>query len=295
MVEVGNNHAVLHRVAAHNAAGRHAQIEDRIACRRKLVHKFFGRCSAIVGAFVRLFQNHHAAALDALVIGADRSGYKIGKGNAGDKTAALIHLQPGLLAVLPLGHAQLAVQHAGVHAHIRHGLGEREGSAPRLAVFSRLRGCRQLFVVRYLLGSSALVNRRKSQKSRQAPGGRAAIHPGQLKGSQAERQILWPNDKAAFFRLHKGSRNAGGVELVHHGGFGGRPLMRVALARCHQPRHGAARHTARRLHQHLQVKTVGKAPLNLPHCIARQGKHFFDFGYGDGAHGAAPLISAHSP
>ena len=52
VVEVGHDHAVLHRVSAHDAAGRDLQIEDGIAGRGELVDEFLGRGAAIEGACV---------------------------------------------------------------------------------------------------------------------------------------------------------------------------------------------------------------------------------------------------
>ena len=69
VVEVGNDHAVLHRVSADDAAGRDLQIEDGIAGGRKLMHQLFGGGAAVEGALVGLFENHHATALDARVVG----------------------------------------------------------------------------------------------------------------------------------------------------------------------------------------------------------------------------------
>ena len=139
VVEVGDDHAVLDGVAAHDAAGGNLEAEDGVAGGGELVHQLFGWGAAVEDALVGLFQNHHATALDARVVGVDRGGDKVGEGDVGDEAAALVHLQHRLLAVFPLGNAHFAAQHAGVDADVGDGLGEREGAAPGLAVFAGLR------------------------------------------------------------------------------------------------------------------------------------------------------------
>jgi len=143
-------------------------------------------------ALVGLFQDHEATALDARVVGVDCGGDEVGEGDVGDEAATLVHLQPGFFAILPLGNAHLAVQHAGVDAHVGDGFGEHEGAAPGLAVLSRLRRSGQRLVVGDLLLGAALVNGRESQEAGEAGGGRAAVHPGQLEGRQRQRQVLGP-------------------------------------------------------------------------------------------------------
>jgi hypothetical protein len=54
----------------------------------------------------------------------------------------------------------------------------------------------------------------------------------------------------------------GAVERLHHPRFGGRPLW-VLRSPAATSRATVPRATARRLHQHLQVEAIGKAPLNL--------------------------------
>ena len=60
--------------------------------------------------------------------------------------------------------------------------------------------------------------------------------------------------------------------------FGRGPLVGVALAGGDQAGHGATRHAARGLHQHLQIEAVGKAPLNLADRVAGEGEHGFWLG-----------------
>ncbi len=112
------------------------------------------------------------------------------------------------------------------------------------------------------------------------------------KAARAQREVLGADDESALFRLHKCRGDAGAVEGLHHLVFAGSPLVGVALAGGHQARHGAARHAARRLHQHLQVEPVGKAPLNLPHRIPGEGEHGFRFGNRNCAHRVAPKQSS---
>src|SRR5208337_3361455 len=110
----------------------------RIAGRRKLVDHFSGWRAAIEDAGIGLFQNYDATALDPVIPGIDRRGDEIGEADVGDEAAALLHLQDGFLARLPLSDANLAVEHARVHADVRDGLSETEGAAPRLTRFPGL-------------------------------------------------------------------------------------------------------------------------------------------------------------
>ena len=107
------------------------------------------------------------------------------------------------------------------------------------------------------------MNGRQRQEARQAGRGGAAIHPRQFESRKRQRQVLRPGDEAALFRLHEDGADTGAVERLHHLLFGRRPFVGVALARRDQARHGAARHSARRLHQHLEIEPIGKSPLNL--------------------------------
>ena len=62
---VRDDDAVLDRITADNAAGRNAQVEDRIVGRGKLMNEFFGRRAAVPDAGIAFLQNHHATAFDA--------------------------------------------------------------------------------------------------------------------------------------------------------------------------------------------------------------------------------------
>src|SRR5579863_8952822 len=64
VIEVGNDDTVLHRVSAHHAAGRDSEVEDGVARRRKLMNELLSRRAVIEGAFVSLFENDDATALD---------------------------------------------------------------------------------------------------------------------------------------------------------------------------------------------------------------------------------------
>ena len=288
VVEVGHDHAVLHGVSADDAAGRHFEIENGIAGGRELVHELFGRGAAIERARVSLFQNHHATALDARVVGVHRGGDKVGEGNAGNEAAALVNLQHRFLAVFPVGHAHLAAHHAGVDAHVGDGLSQCEGAAPGLAIFTGLRRSGELLVAKDLLRRAALVNWRERQKSCQARSRRAAIHPRKLEGRETEREILRPDDESALFRLHEGRSDARAVEGVQHFILGRGPLVRVALAGRHHAGHGSARHAARRCHKHLQVEPIGKPPQDLPYRISGECEHHFRFRNCNCAHGGPP-------
>ena len=215
------------------------------------MHQLFGSGAAIERARVSLFQNHHATALDARVVGVHRGGNKIGERNAGNEAAALVHLEHRFLAVFPIGDAHFAAHHAGVDAHVRNGLGQREGAAPGLAVFTRLRRSGELLVAGDLLQCAALVNGREREKSCQARGRRAAIDPREFKGRETEREILGSDDEAALFGLHEGRGDARTVEGVEHFILGRGPLVRIAFAGRHHAGHGSARHAARRCHKHL--------------------------------------------
>ncbi len=178
VVPVGDDDAVLHGVAAHDAAGRHLQVEDGVAGGGKLVNQLLGRSPMVEDALVGLLQDDDATAFDALVVADHGGGDEVGEGDVGDEAAALVDLQPGLFALLPLGHAHLAAQHAGIDAHVGDGFGQDKGSAPGLAVFARLRRSGEALVAENLLRCPALVDRRQSQKTGQTGGRRSAVHPG---------------------------------------------------------------------------------------------------------------------
>jgi len=118
------------------------------------------------------------------------------------------------------------------------------------------------------------------REARQLPagGGGAAVYPGQLKGGEGEGEILGSGDKSTFFRLHEGGGDTGAIEGAHHLILARGPLVGVAFSGGYEASYGAAGHAARRLHQHLQVKAIGEAPLNLADRIAGESKHGPGFG-----------------
>ncbi len=144
------------------------------------MHQLAGGRAAVEEAWVGLFQNDHAGALDARVVGIDRRGDEVGEAHVGDKAAALVHLQHRLFARLPIRNLDLAAQNTGLDAYVGDRFGQAECAAPWLAVFARLRRSAAAHVVSALFIGAALMNRRKRQESRQAAGGRAGIHPCQL-------------------------------------------------------------------------------------------------------------------
>ena len=182
----------------------------------------------------------------------------------------------------------LAAEHAGIDADVGDGLGEGEGAAPGLAVFTRLRRGGEGHVAGDLLLGAALVDGREGEEAGQAGGGRAAIDPGQFKGGQREGEVLGAGDEAALFRLHEGGGDAGAVEGFEHLGLGGGPLVGVALAGGDQARDRSAGHAAGGLHEHLQVVAVGEAPKDLAHRVSRESEHGSGFGKGYCAHRIGP-------
>ena len=127
-----------------------------------------------------------------------------------------------------------------------------------------------------LLRRAALVNGREREKAGEAGGGSASVDPGELKGSEGEREIFWAGNEAAFFRLHECGGDAGAIEGLEHFAFGAGPLVGVAFAGRDESSDGSTGHAAGRLDEHLQIESISKAPLNLSHGVARQREHGFD-------------------
>ena len=138
-----------------------------------------------------------------------------------------------------------AAHHAGIDADVGDGLGEGEGSAPGLAVFSGLRRGGEGLVVGDLLLSAALVNGSEGEEAGEAGGGSAAVDPGEFECGQGEGKILGAGDEAAFFRFHEGGGDAGAIEGFEHFGFGRGPLVGVAFAGGDQAGDGSAGDGAR--------------------------------------------------
>ncbi len=208
-------------------------------------------------------------ALDARIVRIHRRGHEIGEAGVGDEAAALLHLQHRFPAFRPFGNAHLAAQHAGFDAHVGDRLGEAECAAPRFVLPSPGRAAAHVELA--LLRRAALVDGRKRQASGQAAGGRAGVHPGQLKRHQRQRQVLRPFDEAAVRGIHEHAGDARFVERFQQAGLFRRPFVGVARARRHQPGHRSARHRPHRLHQHLQIVAIREAPENLPDIVSRQG------------------------
>ena len=139
--------------------------------------EFLGRRAAVELAGIRFLQNDHATALDARVIGLHGGGDDIGEAHVRDEAAALVHLQHRLGAVLPLGHAHLAGQHAGLDADEGDRFGERKRGVDLFAVFSRFHRRSPANVSGFLLRCAALVNGRQPEIAGEAACGGAGIHP----------------------------------------------------------------------------------------------------------------------
>ena len=169
MAVARDDHAILDRIAADDPAGRHFEAEDRVAGGGKLVHQFARGRAAVEGAGVGLFQDDHAGALDARVVGFHRRRDEVGEPHVGDEAAALLHLQHGLFAFLPFGHAHLAAEHAGIDADVRDGLGEAERAAPGSCGLRRAAG-----------GRSGSCNSRCCSGVPRSWMGESARHPARL-------------------------------------------------------------------------------------------------------------------
>src|SRR6185312_17219005 len=117
---------------------------------------------------ITFFENHHAAALDSLVIRIDCSRHEVGESDIGNEAPALLHLQQGLLARLPLGNAHLTVEHARIDAYIWNRLGQAKCPSQRLAILSRFGRSRQPHVMLLLFRSSALMDGGQRETPRQA-------------------------------------------------------------------------------------------------------------------------------
>ena len=266
---LGHDDAVHDRVPADDAAGGHLEAQHRVARAGELVDHLQGGRATVEHAGVALLQDDHARALDARVVADNGGGDKVGEVHVGDEAAALVDLEHRLLAVLPLGHAHLAAQHAGVDADKGQGLGQGEGPAPGRVVGS---GAGQAHVALALLGRALFVDGREREVVGQAAGGGPGVDPGQLEGGEREGEILGAVDVAALAGVHVQSSQAGGVEHVQQGLLALVPLVGVAHAVGHHAGHMATGHAARGLDHHLQFIAVGIAPHDLADIISGQGR-----------------------
>ena len=227
--------------------------------------------AAVEDAGVGIFDDDHAARLDARVGGIDGDGGEVGEAHVGDEPGALVDVEHGFLAFLPLGDLHLAAEQAGLDADVRQRLGEGERAAPDLAVVTRLRRHALAHVVVALLLGAALVDGREREVAGEGAGGGAGVDPGELVAQEREDEVLRALDEAALVRVHERGGDAGGVvggeELV----FLGRPLVGVARALGDELRHDAAGDAAGGLHEHLDVEAVAEAPHDLAHVVTGQG------------------------
>jgi hypothetical protein len=108
----------------------------------------------------------------------------------------------------------------------------------------------------------------EGEEAGEAGGGRSAIDPGKLKGSEGEGEVFGAGDESAFLGLHESRSDAGAVEGLHHFALCGGPIVAVALPGSNHVSYGSTGYAAGGLDQHLQVETVGESPLNLTNSIA---------------------------
>ena len=278
---IGDDHAVLHGVAADDAAGRHLEAENRVSGRGKLVDHLARRHAAVIDAGVGFLEDHDAAAFDARIGAVDGGGREVGEAHVGDEAGALVYLEHRLFALRPLRHADLAAEQAGLDADVGQRLGEAEGAAPDLPLLAGLRRHAARHVGIALRLGAALVDGREREVAGEAAGGGAGIDPGQFVGDESEHEVLGALDEAALLRIHEAGRDAGLVERLQQAGLLRRPVMTVAGARGHQAGHDTAGHGSGRLDQHLEVIPVLIAPHDLAHIVAGQRlQGFTRWGYG---------------
>ena len=222
-------------------------------------------------AGVRGLHDHHAAALDAVVAGVDGHGHVVGDCDVGDEAAALLDAQLRLLAILPLSHAHAPAENARIDAHVGERFRERERPAPRLARLVAGRAARH--VVGLLLVRAELGDRAHREAVHEGGRGGAVVHPAELVGKERRGEVLRSVEEPAVFLLERARGDAGGVERLERALLLGRPVMRLALPARHELGHDSARHAARTRNCHLDVVSLGEAPHNLAHFVAREHFH----------------------
>ena len=186
------------------------------------------------------------------------------------KAAALLDAQLRLLALLPLRHAHASAEDARIDAHVGKWLRERERPAPRLARLVAGRAARH--VVGLLLVRAEFGDRTHREAVHERGRRGAVVHPAELVGEERRGQVLRSVEEPAVFLLERARGDAGGVERLERALLLGRPVVGLALATRHELGHDAARHAARAGDGHLDVVSVGEAPHDLAHLVAR--KHF---------------------
>ena len=129
------------------------------------------------------------------------------------------------------------------------------------------------------------------QVAGQGTGGRAAVHPGQFQGHQAQGQVLGTGHEAAVLGVHVQGGEPGLVKGFEKLGLARGPLVGVALAVGHHAGHQAPGNGPGRLHGHLEVEALGVAPHDLPDIVAREGaEEFHEYVLKWIFRGASPLM-----
>src|SRR5579883_1156621 len=208
------------------------------------MNQFAGGSSAIKCSRITFLQDDHAASLDAWIGRVDGCRYEIRESNIRDEPAPFFDMQDWLVSRIPRFHTELAIQHARVYANVGNRFGQAKGSAPRSALFSRLRRSRKSHVVISLFGRTALVDRRQRETSCKTSRCRSAIYPSQFECNQSERQILWSGNETALFRFHENCRDSRFIEVLQQFRLLLSPFMRIAASGSDQPCHGTTRNSA---------------------------------------------------
>ena len=268
---VGDDFAVLDRVAADDPAGRHPQAEDRIGGRGQLVHQFFRGRPRIEDTRIALFEDDHATAADPFVGAIHGRGDEVGEAHVGDESAAFVHLEQWFLTIRPLGDTDLAAEDIGFDADEGQRLGQSESAAPGGAILAGSRRCRLGHVGNALFGRTAFVNRRQSQVSRQAAGRGAGVDPGQFEGDHRQHQVLGSLDEAAFAGIHESRGDAGLIKGLEELSLAFVPVVGIACPLGHQPGDWSPGDAPGGLHQHLYIVPLGEAPHDLTNVVAGQG------------------------
>ena len=272
---VGDEHAVLDRVAADDAAGRHAEAEHRVAGGGQLVDELAGphaadrRCrrrdfSSSTNAVPLMRSSAEATAA------ATKSAWPMPVMNRPRLSICRTGSLPGFhsaMRILP-SRTPVSTPTCGSGSVSTNAPCHGSRSLPGLA------RRHQPHVARALVVGAALVNRRQREHVAEHGRGRAGIDPRQFEGGEGDAEVLRAVDAPAVLAVDREDREAGGVERLHQAGLVGRPRVRVPRAAGHQPRHGPARDAARGLHDAAEVLAIRKPPLNRADIIVGQAsKH----------------------